>query len=321
VLARLRGALRGTVAPQVAATVLLYVVGTATIDGYGARSSVISMLVLAAFLGIAAAGQTLAVLLGGIDLSIPSLIGLGNVMCAQLTGNGWPFLATLLFIGAIALAIGSVNGFVAKAFSIHPLIVTLGIGAVVAGGLLVWTGGKLTGGAPPALGRFVALNTKTFGIGVPPIVFLWLAIALVLIAALNRTASGRRLYATAANEPAAALSLVRTRRVWIAVYAASALCAAMAGVLLTGFSGTGYLDVGQPYLFTTIASVVIGGTSLLGARGGYGRTVLGALILTQITTILVGHGLSPALQQAVLGAMILAVVAAYGREPHVRYRV
>ena len=100
----------------------------------------------------------------------------------------------------------------------------------------------------------------------------------------------------------------------------SAIAAAIVGILLTGFTGTGEAGVGDPYLFT-IAAVLVGGTSLVGARGDYWRTVLGALILTVMTTLLVGHGAGEALQEILFGVLILFFVGVYGRDQRVRDRV
>jgi ribose transport system permease protein len=120
---------------------------------------------------------------------------------------------------------------------------------------------------------------------------------------------------------AASRLLISEFRLWVAVYAISGLMAAITGVLLLGFSGGGFADVGDPYLFTTVAAVVIGGTSLLGGRGGYGATVMGTLVLTVLTTILVGLGLSYAGQQAVFGLLIVPVVALYARSPPIRMQI
>jgi ribose transport system permease protein len=105
---------------------------------------------------------------------------------------------------------------------------------------------------------------------------------------------------------------------WIATFALSAFFAALAGVLLLGFTGSAYGDVGQPYLFQTIAAVVVGGASLIGGRGSYLGTLAGALALTEINTLLIGLGLQPSMVQAALGAVIIVLVSIYGREPHLR---
>jgi ribose transport system permease protein len=101
-------------------------------------------------------------------------------------------------------------------------------------------------------------------------------------------------------------------------FGASAVFAAIAGVLLLGFTGSAYGDVGQPYLFETIAAVVIGGTALVGGRGSYLGTIGGALVLTELNTLLIGIGLQAAAVQTALGIVIVALVSFYGREPHVR---
>jgi ribose transport system permease protein len=108
---------------------------------------------------------------------------------------------------------------------------------------------------------------------------------------------------------------------WMITYALSAFFAATAGVLLLGFTGSAYGDVGQPYLFPTIAAVVIGGTALVGGRGSFLGTVAGAVVLTEINTLLIGLGLEPSMVQAALGLVILALVSLYGREAHVRNTV
>jgi ribose transport system permease protein len=109
--------------------------------------------------------------------------------------------------------------------------------------------------------------------------------------------------------------------VWMAVYALSAALAAVAGMLLAGFSGAADPTVGATYLFTTVAAVVVGGTPLTGGRGGYGRTVAGCLVVTELGTLLIGLGLDQPAQQICLGILIVVLVAFYGREPHLSMRV
>jgi ribose transport system permease protein len=109
--------------------------------------------------------------------------------------------------------------------------------------------------------------------------------------------------------------------VWAATFAASAGCAAIAGILLAGFSGGADASVGQPYLFQTVATVVVGGTALLGGSGSYGRTFAGTLIITELTTILIGLGYSDRVQQIMLGVRIVLLVALYGRDAHVRNQI
>jgi ribose transport system permease protein len=295
----------------------LHGIGTALIDGYSSEFSVRSQLVIATLLGVACIGQTLVVLLGGIDLSIPFVIGFANVVAAKLYGDGMNFFAVAAIVGVLAAVIGAVNGTLSSRLRVHPLIVTLGVGTAVQGAVLLSTAGFPTGSAPDAVGQFVSIGGRVGPLPVPAVVPSFVVVALLIGIMLHLTPFGRRLYAVGSNPVAARLALIDPERIWTAAYALSAVFAALAGVLLLGFTGSAYGDVGQPYLFQTIAAVVIGGTTLVGGRGGILGTVAGALVLTEINTLLIGLGLTPALVQAALGFVIIVLVSLYGREPHV----
>jgi ribose transport system permease protein len=293
---------------------LVFVVGMILIPGYGQMFSVRSILVLAALLAIASTGQTLVILIGGIDLSIPFVIGFANVVVAKLYGDGMDFALACAIVGALALLIGAANGWISAKLGVHPLIVTLGIGTVVQGAVLLWTKGFPSGSAPAAVGKFVSFGAKP----VPWLVPAFVVLAILVVFMLGRTPFGRRLYALGSNPRAAALALIRPVRMWIVTYAISAFFAAVAGVLLLAFSGSAYADAGKDYLFQTIAAVVIGGTALVGGRGGYLGTIAGSLALVEINRLLIGFRLEPNLVQAGLGFVIIVLVSLYGREPHVR---
>jgi ribose transport system permease protein len=318
---RVRAAQRRLPLVQVLALVLLFEWGTWTIVDFATRPSVLSMLVAASFLGLAGAGQTLVVLIGGIDFSIPAFISGASIAVSQLTsGSHWAFGPALALCVAVALVLGAINGYVAHRFRVQPLVVTLGMSSIVTGIVLVWTHSQQTGSAPEFLTGLTSITGRTFGIGVPPIVVVWAVVAVVLGIGLRRTIAGRRLYATGANPVAAELALVRTRRVWVATYALSALLATLLGILLAGYAGSGNTTLGDPYLFEGLAAVIVGGTAF-GARGDYSRTVLGALVLTVLSTVLVGKGYTNADQQIIFGILILVVVAGYGRDPRMRDRI
>ena len=297
---------------------VLQLVGSILIDGYSSEFTIRSMLVLASLLGVASIGQTLVVLIGGIDLSTPFVIGFANVVAAQLYGDGMNFALVCLIVSVCALAIGAFNGALSSSLGVHPLIVTLGVGTAVQGAVLLWTAGFPAGSAPERVTKFVSIGGHAGPLPVPWLIPSFLVLLAVLTLVLERTSFGRRLYAVGSNPQAAPYALISLRAIWTATYALSGLFAAIAGVLLLGFTGSAYGDVGQPYLFQTIAAVVIGGTTLVGGRGGLIGTAAGALVLTEINTLLIGLGLSPAMVEAALGALILALVSIYGREPHVR---
>jgi ribose transport system permease protein len=306
---------------QIVVIAIIFLVGRGTVYGFSDLSSVRAMSVLAAFLGIAAMAETLVVLIGGIDLSVPAVIGAGNVITAKLTGDGMSSPVVLVIVLAIGLGVGMLNGYVASRWRVHSLIVTLATASVVSGAILLWTNAALTGTAPGWLNTFTSAAAKTGPVPVAPVVVLWLVLAAIGEYVLRRTPAGRRLYIRGVNEEAARLMLISDRRVSTVAFGLAGLLSALAGLLLTGFTGSGLFDIGSPYLFSAIAAVVVGGNSLIGGRGSIVRCVLGAIALTELTTLLVGFSLSSSAQEAVLGVVILVVVAAYGREQPLSSRV
>jgi len=302
----------------IVSVVIVFAIGAAVIDGFSSSFSIRAMLVLASLLAIASLGQTLVMILGGIDLSVPFVIGFANVAFATLHGDGLSVPVTFVLVLAVAGGIGAFSGALSAVLRIHPLIVTLGVGTIVQAVVQIWTRSLSSGSAPAFINEFVSLGGSAGPLPVPWIVPITGALTLVTVFALQRTVYGRRLYALGSNPAAARLALVSPTFIWAATFAISALMAAVTGVLLLGFTGSADASVGMPYLFQTIAAVVIGGTALVGGRGGFVGTVAGALVLIELRTLLIGLGLSEAMVQAALGAVILALVAAYGREQHVR---
>lgn len=304
-----------------AVAVVLHGIGTALIPGYSAPFAIRAMLVIASLLAVASIGQTLVVILGGIDLSIPFVMGFANVVAAQLYGQGWHFGLVCVVVFGLAALIGAFNGALSRGLNLHPLIVTLGVGMIVQGLVLIWTKGFPSGSAPKAVSNFVSIG-GTFGpLPVPALIPALLILTVLVVLVLERTPYGRRLYALGSNPGAAPYALINPLRIWTVTFAASSVFAAMAGVLLLGFTGSAYGDVGQPYLFQTIAAVVVGGTALVGGRGSFIGTIAGVLVLTEINTLLIGLNFSPASVQAAFGAIILLLVSLYGRERHFRTTV
>lgn len=307
---------------QVVALIVIFLWGATTVTGYTSSSSLKSMLVLAALLGLAALPQTLVVLVGGIDFSVPGFIAVGGVFATVLSGgDGWPLPATIIFAIAVCALLGGVSGYLCHRFGANPLVVTLGMYAVLQGGILVWTNGDISSVPPASLTNWTSVIGKTFGVGIPPVIVAWAVVAIIVWLGLSRTVVGRRVYATGTNLRAARLALVRTDRIWVGVFALSAALAALAGFLVAGYSSGASPSMGDSYMFQGLAAVIVGGTSLGGARGDYWRTVLGALILTLLSTILVGYGFDSADTQILFGAIILLVVAGYGRSERIKDRV
>jgi ribose transport system permease protein len=316
-----------SIAIGLAVLIVLLVIGAALVGNFLAAANLRSMLLLAAFLGLASLGQTLCALLGGLDLSIAYVIGAANILLPKLVNLGLPPVLAVVVVAIGGAVIGAVNGLLSFKLQGQALIVTLGVGFAVLGGAQILTSlgssfaGTVYGAVPGWLSNMAAINGTTFGLHFPPIILVWLVISVALIVVMHRSWFGRSLYALGNSRLAASRLLISELKLWVAVYAISGLMAAITGVLLLGFSGGGFADVGNPYLFTTVAAVVIGGTSLLGGWGGYGATVIGTLVLTVLTTILVGIGLNYAAQQAVFGLLIVPVVALYARSPPIRMQI
>lgn len=306
---------------QTVALIVLFGYGAIELPGFTEWVNVKTMLTLAALLALASLGQTLVIILGGLDLSVPGFIVMGAVVLTELYGQrGWPDVGAILVVLVIALAMGSATGWICHTFRIQPLIVTLGMGGLAAGSAVAWTDAKITGQAPEFLTTLTSPRSTALGMDIPPVVLMTAAVAIIAAVVMYRTRWGRNFYATGANPRAAVLARIDTRRIWIAVFALSAFCSAGVGILLTGFSGADQA-LGDPYLFQGLTAVIVGGTTIMGSRGDYTHTVVGALILTVLTTIFVGKDVESATQQIIFGLLILAVVAGYGRDRRLRDRI
>lgn len=307
---------------QLVALGVLFVAGSTSIVGFDSAGSINAILVLAAILGFAAAGQTVIVLIGGLDLSVGPWIVAGGGVVLQLSGvAGWPFWLAIVATAVAAVVVGGGVGYVCHRFRIEPLVVTLAAGAVIGGVTLAWTKANASGATVPTwLQELATPATKTFGLSVAPLALVWAVFSIAVGIFLARTPAGRRVYATAMSPRAASLALVRTRRVWVGCFAFSAVMGAFAGLLLAGFSGVGDASVGDAYLWQSVTAVIVGGTAA-GGRGDYWRTVLGSLLTITFSTVLLGYGASAAETQVLFGVMIFLSIGIYGRERPLRTRV
>jgi ribose transport system permease protein len=263
-------------------------------------------------LAILAGCQTLTMLTGGIDLSVGAIASMAGFVTATLVHSpgGVPFAIAVALIAA-ALA-GLINGIGVGVFRVHPLIMTLGLSFVVLGLSNVWQLETVqTGAGVPDVLRTVGSGT-VFGI-VPNSLVIFIPLVLLILLGLRRTGFGRLLYAIGDNPVAARLSGARSWQVLTVLYVISALLAAIAGLLLSGLTNTASVSLGDTSLLPSVAASVIGGTSILGGRGGYSGTIVGALILTVLAALLTVLGLPEPVRQVLFGSIIVAVAAAYTR--------
>jgi ribose transport system permease protein len=308
---------------QAVALVVAFAIGAATLPGLATWQSGKIILVLASLAGLAAVGQTLLILMGGFDLSIAGIVVASALIVTQVKEAwGVSFGTALLVALAGAGALGALAGQICHRLNIQPLIVTLATGSIAAGLAQTQTPVGLTFGAnaPDWLVRVSSPGGKTFGIDIPPLPVIWAGAAVVMTIFLHRTVAGRRLLATGANQRAANYALINTRRVWTLTFVFSAIASVFLGLFVAGFGGAITTSSGNPYLFQSVVVVILGGT-IFGGPGDYLRTVVGALFVTVVNVVLVGHGATEAEQQMIFGAAVLLVVALYGRQRRIRDRV
>ena len=286
--------------------VLLFVLTSLYSPGFAAPSHLRSLIVVSGFTGIVAVGQTLVIISGGIDLSVPWVLNSAAILVTLIAGGAdAPLLWAMPLIMLGGALVGAVNGVGIAFAGVPPIIMTLSTNTILQGLLLV-----VTGGTPPALTPHVLQGLATGRIGpIPAILPIWLALGVAASLLLGLTVLGRYLYAVGSARMVAEFSGVPVRRVSVTVYIISGATAAFAGMLLAGYSGQAYLGMGDPYLFTSIAAVAIGGASILGGSGTYVGTVAGALVLTILTGLLPIFRLSAGALQVIYGIVILATVS------------
>jgi ribose transport system permease protein len=262
-------------------------------------------------LAILAACQTLTFLTGGIDLSVGAVASMSGFVVATVVGGQGLGVALIVAL-AIAALVGLVTGIGVGVFRVHPLIMTLGMGLVVLGLANVWQLIMVkTGSGVPDVERWLGSGLTLDMLPNSLLVFVPLA-ALILVL-LRSTGYGRLLYAVGDNPIASRLSGARSWQVLIVLYMLSAVIAAIAGFLYSGLSNVASVTLVDTAVLPSVAAAVIGGTSIMGGRGGYAGTIVGALILTVLTSLLSALGFPEAVRQVLFGSIIVAVAAAYTR--------
>jgi ribose transport system permease protein len=262
-------------------------------------------------LAILAACQTLTMLTGGIDLSVGAVASMSGFVVASLVGPaGLPLAIAVALIAAVIA--GLVTGIGVGVFRVHPLIMTLGMSLVVLGLANVWQlqTVQTNSGVPSELRT---LGSAAFAQVLPISLLVFAPLAALILVGLRRTGYGRLLYAIGDNPIAARLSGARSWQILIVLYVTSALLAGIAGLIYSGYTNVASVSLVDSDVLPSVAAAVIGGTSIMGGRGGFGGTIVGVLILTVITSLLQSLGYPEAVNQILFGAIIVAVAAAYTR--------
>jgi ribose transport system permease protein len=263
---------------------------------------------VAAPLGMIAAGQTLVMLTGGVDLSVAFTATAAAFAASWQGANGQVegIVAGLL----VGLGIGLANGVGVGIFRVNPLIMTLGTSSVTFGLLSIYAGRPFEKVVPDVVS---SLGSERFFDYLPANLILWSVVAAILILGLRYTGYGRMLYAVGDNPLAARFAGVRVWQVLVVVYGLCGLFSALGGLLLVGFTDNPDLGLATPYLLQSVAAVVIGGTSIFGGWGSYSGTIVGVLILTVLGSLLTLLDAEEWQRQVIYGSIIIVLTAIYAR--------
>ncbi|HEY3597546.1 MAG TPA: ABC transporter permease [Paraburkholderia sp.] len=305
------GLFRHHVAPNGAAyavtalLIVLFVAGASVSDRFATVPNLLNVHQQATGLALVALGQTLAILTGGIDLSVGSLISVTATLTSGLADNpygGWPTAIAAVLL--LSLVVGLVNGWLVLWLRVHPLIITLGMGAVLQGAILYYSTGP-AGNVPDgfdslAYGRYAGIPvTATI------VVLLYLAVSFFM----RHLKLGRYVYMVGDDEYAATLSGLPRSRVILFVYMFSAVCAGLTGIYLAAQFGSGQPYLGANYTLASITPVVVGGTVLSGGRGGVIGTLLGVYLLSLLNNLINFVGIPSHYQLIVQGVAIIVAVS------------
>jgi ribose/xylose/arabinose/galactoside ABC-type transport system permease subunit len=253
---------------------------------------------------IAACAMTMVILMGGIDLSVGSILSLASVLVAVLLRDGTGLVPAILVALAAGAAIGLLNGLVTVRWAVQPFLVTLGTLSIARGlAELVANGATVPILTEPFTNLFAA---KVAGL---PVAVLWTLGALVIShLALRHTVIGRQIYAIGGNEQSAIQAGVRVSRVKVIVYVLSGLLAGVAGLVVSARLSSGLPGGGVGFELDVIAAVVLGGTGFRGEGGSIIGTLFGALTIGAISNGLTLMDVDPFVQKAITGAIIIGAV-------------
>lgn len=288
---------------------LIFVVGSSRYRGFFSGQVVLNLFVDNAFLIVLAVGMTFVILTGGIDLSVGSVVALSTMIAASLLQSGWPPVAVIVAVLLAGSTIGLLSGLMIHYFDIQPFIATLAAMFLARGLCYVISTQSISITDP----LFVALSDARIPVGprlfISPSVIVALVVVIIAFVVLHYTRTGRTVYAIGNGGQSAMLMGLPVTRTKIFVYAISGLCSAIAGVLFTLYTRSGYSLAAVGMELDAIAAVVIGGAILTGGYGFVLGSVLGVLVLAIIQTVINFDGtLSSWWARIVIGGLLLVFI-------------
>ena len=290
------------------ALMLLLIVAAVVTPNLFEKETLAVMFRQCAQLGIIAIGQTMVMLVAGLDLSVGGVIVMTSMVVAEVSnGRNEMIPAAVVVALIIGMLIGLGNGLLVTKRKVPPLVATLVMLFLVQGAQQAFTRGVPSGFVPEALG---IVNQSWGFLSIP--LLIWIGLNAVFLVILKGTTYGRRIYATGSNPEAARLTGIPVNLIKISVYVLASGLAVISGVVLTGY--VGYVDrfIATGLDLDSIAAAVVGGTAFFGGRGGLLGTIAGVLIIQVLSTMVVLIGLEIETQYIIKGLVILAAVTLYG---------
>ncbi|MEW2377423.1 ABC transporter permease [Micromonospora sp. DT178] len=266
--------------------------------------NVLSILKLAAVVGVVTVGMTFVIIGGGIDLSVGAIVALAGVWCTTVATQSYGAGGMIFSALTVGLAVGLVNGLLISYGRLVPFIATLAM-LVAARGLAAEISDKQTQVSDNGFINGLASNSL---LGIPLLVYILAAVVAAGWVLLNRTTFGRRTVAVGGNPEAARLAGINVRRHTVLLYALSGLCCGIAAIMLTAQANSAQAAMANLYELDAIAAAIIGGTLLSGGRGTIIGSLLGVVIFATITNLFAINGLSTEAQNMVKGGIIVAAV-------------
>ena len=290
------------------ALMLLLIVAAVVTPNLFEKETLAVMFRQCAQLGIIAIGQTMVMLVAGLDLSVGGVIVMTSMVVAEVSnGRNEMIPAAIVVALIIGMLIGLGNGLLVTKRKVPPLVATLVMLFLVQGAQQAFTRGVPSGFVPEALG---IVNQSWGFLSIP--LLIWIGLNAVFLVILKGTTYGRRISATGSNPEAARLTGIPVNLIKISVYVLASGLAVISGVVLTGY--VGYVDrfIATGLDLDSIAAAVVGGTAFFGGRGGLLGTIAGVLIIQVLSTMVVLIGLEIETQFIIKGVVILEAVTLYG---------
>jgi ribose transport system permease protein len=297
-------------------SILLYAITVIVVPTALNVSAITTIGMLTLLLSFAAAGQTIVLIGGGLDLSVGAVMSSAALLTAGImNGQDGNFIPAFIAVIAMGAAVGFINGFCTTKIGLPALIVTLVISNVVTRLQYVTTEGRPFGFPSPTfiqtvIGRF-------FGY-IPSIVLYAIIIFPLVFYVLNRSRFGKQLYLVGNNSEAARLSGINVNKIKVLSYVFSGMFAAFAGMLGAGFRQIVECQMFDEYAFNSLVAVIIGGTTFAGGVGTYTGSIAGALLMVVLSNLLTTLGFSPPIRHIVFGAVLVLLLTMYNRKKPLR---